>query len=57
MTVACRIQGVVPARARLVKNLVAAHGGELLDLGQLVWGFRAAEPLVDFQARRVPALQ
>ncbi len=51
-----RIQGVGPARARLVKKLVAVLGGQSLGLGQLLWGFRAADPLVAFQDRGVPAL-
>ena len=51
-----RIQGVGPARAPLVKKHVAIHGGKLLGLGQILWGFRAAEPLVDFQALGVPTL-
>ena len=51
-----RIQGVGLARALLVEKKVAFHRGKLLGLGQLLWGFRAAEPLVDFQAFRVPTL-
>ena len=48
MSVDCpivRIQSVGPARARLVKKLVAVLGGKLLGLGQLLQGFRAPEPL------------
>ena len=51
-----RIQGVGLARAPLVKKFVAVHGGKLLGFGQILWGFRAAEPLVDFQAVGVPTL-
>ena len=38
-----RIQGVGPARARLVKKHVASLGGQLLCLGQLVWGYSGVE--------------
>jgi hypothetical protein len=50
-----RIQGVGLVRAGLVKILVAGLGGQFLVSGQLLWSFRAADPLVEFQALGVPA--
>ena len=48
--------GVGLPGARLVEEHCALHGGQLLDLGQLLRGFSAAESLVDLQALRVPTL-
>ena len=51
-----RIQGVGLARACLMKKHAAIHGKSFLGLGQLVWRFGAADPLVEAQDRGVPAL-